>query len=185
MQRLMIVAALLVAHAAPVHAQMTKGVQAILQTAATVCVEWASGRADFSKKPPPRFRAANPLERIAFNIGAGAFGEEVEGVWVHASGRPVVHWVLGFEAGCVVYSLNEIAPVDIDLMRASFNKATRRFDPDAPELEFYSIETDTAEATRMVYHVLDTFPDLMVGIQQGWRDGKTTRGRVMVIVRQW
>ena len=185
MQRVMIVTALMLALAPPTYAQMTKGVQAILQTSVRVCVEWASGRADFSRKPPPGFRAANPLERIAFNIGAGAFGEEVSGVWVHASGRPVAHWVLGVEDGCIVYSLNDITPVDIDLMRASFNRMARQFDPDVPALEVFSTETDTAEETRTFYHVLDTFPDLMVGIQQSLRDGKITRGPLVVFVRQW
>lgn len=185
MQRLVFLVALLLALAAPAHAQMTKGVQSILQTSAAVCVEWASGRADFSKKPPPGFRAANPFERLGFNLGAGDFGGDVKAVWIHASRRPVAHWVVGFGNGCVVYSLNEMAPVSIDLMRAAFNKMTHRFDPDAPELEFHSTETDSVDGTRVFYHVLDTFPDLMVGIQQGWRDGKSTRGHLVVVVRQW
>ena len=185
MRRLLGLVVLAAVMAAPAHAQMTKGVKTVLQTAATVCVEWASGRADFSKTAPPGFRAANPLERIAFNIGAGVEGEQFDGVWVHATGRPVAHWVVGFEKGCVAYSLEEIAPVELDLMRTAFNTMMRRIDPDAPELEFFSLETDELESTRMVYHELDTFPDLMVGIEQGWRNGKMARGSLAVVVRQW
>lgn len=181
MLRLLIGAAIAVGLAAvPAHAQMTKGVKALLQTAATTCVEWVSGRVDFSQTPPPGFRSATVFERFGFNIGAGDFGGEVTAVWVGKPGAAVGRWVLGLEEGCMVYAATDLAPVAVDLMKSTFETLMRRIDPDAPDLEFDHTYEDGE--LRFAYYVLDENPDLMVTLGQGWREGEAIRGPVFVLV---
>ncbi len=184
MLRGLIAAGLIVCAAGPAQAQqLTKGVKAILQTAATVCVEWASGRADFSKRPPPGFRAASALERIGFNIGVGEYGGLVTAVWISRPGALIERAVVEIDGGCMVYSAIELGPVDFDVMKTSFEAMMRRIDPDAPELEYdWAGEED---GMRTLYYTLDENPDMMVGIGQGWRDGKAVRGSAYVIVKRW
>lgn len=162
---------------------MTKGVKAILQTAATVCVEWASGRASFTESPPPGFRAATVFERIGFNIGVGEYGGLVTAVWISKPGGAVERAVIEIDGGCMVYSAIELNPVDLDVMKTSFETLMRRLDPDAPDLEYEWAEEE--DDLRCVFYTLDENPDLMVGIGQGWRNGKAARGYVYVMIRQW
>lgn len=175
----------LLAGAAPAHAQqpMTKEIKAVLQTAATVCVEWASGRADFSESPPPGFREATVFERFGFNIGAAEFGNEVSTVWVGKPGAAVDRWVIGIEDGCIAYTAFPLVPVDFGLMKSTFETLMRRLDPDAPDLEFLS--TDEDDEMKYIFYQLDENPDLMVGLGQGWRNGASIRGPVSVIVKRW
>jgi hypothetical protein len=163
--------------------QMTKGVKAVLQTAATVCVEWVSGRANFTKTPPPGFRAATVLERIGFNFGVGEYGDQVTAVWLSKPGGVVERAVVEIDGGCVAYSSTELSPVDADVMKTSFEAMMRRIDPDAPELEYDW--TGEEDGMRTVYYTLDENPDMMVGIGQGWRSGSAARGSVYVIVKAW
>lgn len=162
---------------------LTKGVRAVLQTAATVCVEWASGRADFSNTPPPGFRAASTLERIGFNIGVGDYGDLVTAVWISKSGPLIDRAVVEIDGGCMVYSTIELSPVGFDVIKPSFEVMMRRIDPDAPALEYDW--TDDEDGFRTVYYTLDENPDLLVGVGQGWRNGRAARGSVYVLVKPW
>ena len=123
------------------------------------------------------------LERIGFNIGVGDYGDLVTAVWISKSGPLIDRAVVEIDGGCMVYSTIELSPVGFDVIKPSFEVMMRRIDPDAPALEYDW--TDDEDGFRTVYYTLDENPDLLVGVGQGWRNGRAARGSVYVLVKPW
>lgn len=168
---------------AAAHAQVSKGMKSVLQAAATVCVELASGRADFKDAPPPGFRAASPLERFGFNIGAGADGHIFESVWVDRTNGPAERWIVKFDKGCMVYSVRDLIPAETHDIADEFNAMMRAINPDVAAMTYYSSEIDRGE--KSTYYELRAFPDLMVSISQAVKKGTPIKGQLTVVVQQW
>lgn len=178
----MCVALLALAAAPAAQAQVSPGLQATLQTAATVCIEWLRGNVDFTETAPPGFRTPTTGERLGFTVGAGESADDFDAIWVDEAG-PMARWIIHYDDGCMVYNFSAQAPEDMAELSGAFDVAMRAVDPELGALAH--VEDVEDEDLRTSFYDLGPDAELLVGFIYAWRDGKPVRGNFGVLTELW
>ena len=162
---------------APVQAQVAPEAKRAIRAAMAICIDWARGKTDYSKTPPPGFAAATGVETLSFNLVAGMMagvdGKKPKVFWAEPNASFNVRALrIGYvDNSCVVIMPAVIRPPTLkelvdDVDAAAISHAKEKI------LLGYSDSLVEAGSIIRFFESGDERRSMLMYVMHGWQDGK-------------